>query len=432
MKFPFRLPLAYKFAIPLGGFLVLVIGGLFFWTTVQYERTVKAQLIRQAQSLFGQLVVSAGWVGEHATPLSASGKMVSRELYDIISATGGATFHLTSLMLADPGNRPDEWEAAALKSFETGTEYDVRFITREGKQYLNYFAPLFYQPTCGGCHSFPGYRSGDVRGGLGITFRVDEAFAAIGHYRRTRGVMSILTVAFALALLFYLLHKVILSPVNHLASVSERIRGGDMEAKAALATGDELQHFGETFNLMLGTIRKQRAELEDANRILEDRVRERTVRLEEALMELKELDRLKDSFISHAAHELRTPLTGAKGSLALLTKKSDLPDRDRELVAIVGRNIDRLIRLVRDMLDLGRIQRDEFPLSIVGGVDIGTVISGAVETIRPLADEAGISLAVTIPGDLPPIAADADRLVQVFLNLLDNAVKFARGEGPWI
>jgi signal transduction histidine kinase len=217
--------------------------------------------------------------------------------------------------------------------------------------------------------------------------------------------------------------------VRHLASVSNRIRGGDIEAKAALTTKDELQDFGETFNQMLDTIRDQRGELEEANRALEERVRERTVRLEEALVHLKGLDRLKDGFISHVAHELRTPLTGAKGSLALLTKKSDLPDRDRELVAIVGRNIDRLIRLVRDMLDLGRIQRDEFRLSITEDTDLRPVIDAAVETIRPLADEAGVSLNTVVPQDLPTIAGDPDRLVQVLLNLLDNAVKFSRTGG---
>jgi PAS domain S-box-containing protein len=139
----------------------------------------------------------------------------------------------------------------------------------------------------------------------------------------------------------------------------------------------------------------------------------------------KEVERMKDEFISTVSHELRTPLTAIYGSLNLLTSgmAGELPPDAKELLAISHQSTERLIRLINDILDLEKMASGKIEYRM------------EAQPLRPLVEQAirdtqayaeGLRVRFTLePGAAPRIYADADRMVQVCVNLLSNAAKFS-------
>jgi PAS domain S-box-containing protein len=140
--------------------------------------------------------------------------------------------------------------------------------------------------------------------------------------------------------------------------------------------------------------------------------------------ERKEVERLKDEFISVVGHELRTPLTSIRGSLGLLEGgiAGELPGEAAEMVSIARANTDRLVRLVTDILDIERIEagRADLELRPVAACDL---LETARTVVQAVADDAEVRLACEDDGGT--VTADADRIVQALTNLLGNAIKFS-------
>ena len=138
-----------------------------------------------------------------------------------------------------------------------------------------------------------------------------------------------------------------------------------------------------------------------------------------------ELDRMKSDFISIVSHELKTPLTSINGFVRLLAAERVGPvtEKQRHYLDVVQKQTESLTMLIDDLLDLSRIEagiievRHE-PLLL------SEVIAGVVQQLDNLAQEKGISLRVEVPGDLPLVEGDNERLGQVFMNLIHNAIKF--------
>jgi signal transduction histidine kinase len=148
--------------------------------------------------------------------------------------------------------------------------------------------------------------------------------------------------------------------------------------------------------------------------------------LRRANQELQHLNELKSSFLSNVSHELRTPLTSIKSFSEILL---NYPDEDlvtrTEFLQIIRSESERLTRLINDVLDLAKIEagRMEFKLQ---PVELGDLIHGASEVIRPLCEEKGLELTEFVPSGLPLVMADRDRILQVLTNLLGNALKFTK------
>ncbi|MEW6554949.1 MAG: ATP-binding protein [Actinomycetota bacterium] len=144
-----------------------------------------------------------------------------------------------------------------------------------------------------------------------------------------------------------------------------------------------------------------------------------------------ELDRLKSDFISIVSHELKTPLTSIKGFVRLLTTERVGPinDKQRHYLDVVQKQTESLTALINDLLDLSRIEAGIIEVRHEP-VLLCEVIDGVVQQLDNLAQEKEIEIRMDIPGDLPMLLGDGERLAQVFLNLIHNAIKFTpeRGE----
>ena len=145
--------------------------------------------------------------------------------------------------------------------------------------------------------------------------------------------------------------------------------------------------------------------------------------LRHALLQLTEAERAKKVFVAHVSHELRTPLTSIRGALALVRESEpDLSDDTRELLSAAHRNADRLLALVNDLLDLERVGSGELAI-MKAECDLAGAIARALETVRPIATDAGVIVSAAATSSR--LQADSERLTQVLLNLLANAVRFS-------
>jgi len=159
-------------------------------------------------------------------------------------------------------------------------------------------------------------------------------------------------------------------------------------------------------------------QIESLNVGLEAKVRERTAELEQA-------DRLRSQFLSHVSHELKTPLTSIKGFLQNLLDglTGPLNEKQQRYLSRMLDNSNRLIHMIDDLLDRTRIQSGRLDL-VPGEIDLGDCVLDAVEQLRLLAQAKRQTLEVISPPAPLVVWADHDRLIQIIMNLVQNAVKF--------
>lgn len=154
------------------------------------------------------------------------------------------------------------------------------------------------------------------------------------------------------------------------------------------------------------------------------------VTLLEDITHLREIDRLKSEFIATASHELRTPLTSVQMGVHLLLEGAvgELTDKQQEVLEVCRQDCSRLDKLMRDLLDLSKIEAGESrpQLSRVSAHDL---IVKASEGLRPQVEAKELELSVDVPAGLPPLLADRAQIERIVSNLVVNAVRYTkRGE----
>ena len=159
-------------------------------------------------------------------------------------------------------------------------------------------------------------------------------------------------------------------------------------------------------------------------------LQERNAELRRANEELKRLDQLKSDLVSMVSHELRTPLATIKEFTSILSDEIAGPvtTSQQEYLSIITANIERLERIIDDLLDMAKIESGRVLLS-KGFLEVGPLLDHVVQSMRPLAEGKHITLDTRVPKTSPPIFADTDKITQVLLNLVSNAIKFTEGPG---
>jgi PAS domain S-box-containing protein len=144
------------------------------------------------------------------------------------------------------------------------------------------------------------------------------------------------------------------------------------------------------------------------------------------LSQRREIDRLRTNFVSTVSHELRTPLTSISGSLGLLQSGAlgALPDKAAAMVQIAYKNSGRLVRLINDILDVGKLEADQLVLQMMS-VPLAELLRQSVEANANYAEQYGVRFLLDASSIGDRVMADPDRLMQVVTNLLSNAAKFS-------
>ncbi|SMC51804.1 cache domain-containing protein [Sporomusa malonica] len=237
---------------------------------------------------------------------------------------------------------------------------------------------------------------------------------------------------FVILAVIWLLTSSLIRPVKLLVSAANRLAVGDLDTEITAHSKDEIGYLSKTFEQM-----RQKLRLHNQN--LEDLVSERTFELKQAYAELKQLDEMKSSFLSTVSHELRTPLTSVLGFARIIQKKLEtviLPQITTDDLKVtkamqqINGNIniivaegERLTDLINDVLDLAKMEAGKVNWKIEPQA-IKDIITRAVNSTEFLVSQKGLTIITEIQSDLPPVPADRDRLIQVLINLISNAVKF--------
>ncbi len=215
------------------------------------------------------------------------------------------------------------------------------------------------------------------------------------------GLIAFLTLGVALSIGAFGVHWTI-SPVQELAGVAQRMAAGDYSARAKTQRKDEIGLLCAEFNHMADQLQSQ-------------------------IDELNRLNQLKNEFIAVASHELRTPVTFIRSYIELINKGAydDRPEELRERLAKIERNSVRLSSLLNDLLDLSKLERHELTIRHEE-LSVKALAEEVLGDVTQVASEKGLIVVSEFGDDELRVCGDEERLRRVFVNLLDNSVKFSK------
>jgi len=216
---------------------------------------------------------------------------------------------------------------------------------------------------------------------------------AVIYDLRWRLVISAGVAALVASTAGLLLSRALTHPIQQLTLAADEVARGNLERRVPVRSADEIGRLGRAFNRMVA--------------------------------QLRATERMRTDFVSNVSHELRTPLTAIKGLVETLRDGAvdDRKVRDRFLATIEDET-DRLIRLVNDLLVLSKADSRALKLKREP-LDIRDLIEESVQKLAPQLEERGILVEVIAPDEPQLVLADADRIEQVLVNLLDNAIKYS-------
>ena len=237
---------------------------------------------------------------------------------------------------------------------------------------------------------------GELAGAVYLSQPLTDALAVIRDLR-IRWLLSTFIALLFSGLVGLLLSRAVARPVGRLTEAAGAVAAGNLAVQVPVRSRDELGRLSQAFNDM-------------------------TARLRAA-------HQMQTDFVANVSHELRTPLTAVKGTIETLRDGAvDDPQVRDHFLETVEAETDRLIRLVNDLLTLSRADSAALNLRREP-LDLVQLARSTVRKLTPQAEARGLSLAVEADPHAPPIPADADRVEQVLLNLLDNAIKYSRPGG---
>ncbi|MBM4124402.1 MAG: cell wall metabolism sensor histidine kinase WalK [Nitrospira sp.] len=288
-------------------------------------------------------------------------------------------------MLDNHGARPEVVQALA-----TGRGTDIRLSETTGQR-LFYLALSLTEPDR--------HPIGVVR--LALPLTALEARIRALHY--TLGLAF--GVAFAVSVaVSVLLARGLTKPLSDMAAVARQLADGALGQRIRTTARDEVGVLAATLNQMAD-------------------------QLDRDFTALRQLGQVRKDFVANVSHELRTPLTSIKGYVeALLDGAKDDPEEAKRFLTIILKQSDRLNLILEDLLQLSQIESGQV-LFKRDAIRLQAVVDRALALIKPLAEKKGHAVTVALPADLPPLLGDDERLGQVLINLLDNAVKYTPPNG---
>lgn len=247
----------------------------------------------------------------------------------------------------------------------------------------------------------------------------------------TLGLLTMAIISI-IALFYFLFSQVLYKPIEDFLRLTGEVKNGNLQVFAPVRAQDEFGELAVSFNHMVSRLDQMTQEREAHRKDLEFRVQTatnelelRNTQLEEANATLFEIQRELTKFerlaaagqlAAQFAHEVGTPLNLISGHVQLLAAKTgDQKSRDR--LALISSQIERIERIVRNMLDGTRR-----PRPTLEPTDVNTLLRKIFEVTAPTLSARGVELTAQLQTDLPPINADGEQLQQVFINLINNSL----------
>ncbi len=310
----------------------------------------------------------------------------------------------------------------------------TRVFERPGEgRLLAMIAPIHNEAACSNaaCHAHPAGQT--VLGVLDVQLPLARVDTAVADSQRQLLAGLVATVAAVVLLAFLLTWTLVLRPVGALTAAAPRLAAGDFAARVPERWTDELGALARAWNLMAADLGTAHAELEASGRRLEERIAEKTHELETTHQGLLRVEKMASlgKLAASVAHELNNPLAGIATYARLLRRRRDESRASGKPVTsgAAGMDIDRVLELVEtESMRCGDIVRNlllfsRTPGALFSETTLAPIVDRCVLLLHHQAELAGITLAVDLPKDLPPLECDGAQLQQALLALLLNALE---------
>ena len=167
-------------------------------------------------------------------------------------------------------------------------------------------------------------------------------------------------------------------------------------------------------------------EINELNKSLQRRIDEATKELRFSNRQLQRLDEAKNEFISMASHQLRTPLTSIKGYLDMMLEGDlgKISPTQRAVLREAFSSSERMVRLINDFLNVSRLQTGKFTID-KQSVDIAQILRDEVSLLKVVADQRSVEMVLKVDKKIPSLAVDSEKIRQVMLNMIDNAIYYS-------
>lgn len=211
-----------------------------------------------------------------------------------------------------------------------------------------------------------------------------------------------------LVLLYFALFRIVLRPINQVRATAQEMTRGQYDQRIPTPSQDELGQLARTFNDLASAVQQRETSLQAA--------REHAERA----------DHVKSAFLASMSHELRTPLNAVINFTRFVIDGDTGPvnEEQTELLTEVVGSAKHLLSLINDVLDMSKIEAGSLTLFVEEDVSVSELLQTTINTGRSLLNDKPVTLESKFYGNLPVIAADRQRILQILLNVMSNACKF--------
>jgi len=259
--------------------------------------------------------------------------------------------------------------------------------------------------------------------------RIDaDAAQLLSQLEQLSQIHAVLAILVTLALVMLLLQR-LRTPLAELLRGTRTLAEGDLSHRITISGRDEFADLGQSFNRMAGDLQSHQKALQDAHANLEAQVAERTEELRQANESLRKIDEIRRAFFADISHELRTPLTiiRGEGEIALRGKNRPVVEYKSSISRIVEQ-AKHLSFLVNDLLFIARQGAGVARLKLQI-IDLGNLLEKVCGDAKVLARPKAVAITYANGSDQDFVRGDPARLRQLFMVLLDNAVRYSNSKG---
>ncbi len=242
--------------------------------------------------------------------------------------------------------------------------------------------------------------------------------------QRNQMIFILIALLVSITAMFYIIWN-ISSPISMLLKLAKDVESGSYDSRFEFPTKSELSVLGYAFNDMLDTIKKDRETIQCNQMDLEDKVRQRTMELENAKEEAETASRAKSDFLAKMSHEIRTPMNGILGTTEVLANLG-LNQQQKDLVSIIHDSGSSLLHIINDILNYSKIETGKMEL-MKGHFSLRKLIDTTVTQFNLDISNKNLEFEVNIDPKLPDLfIGDKNKIKQVLINIIINAIKFTQ------